>query len=87
MGEHPSLTGQLRDLDRHRSASIARLRRVLARKGTSKGAAVQVPTLKFEGFPFSYAGLAERQPGTSEATGLASTKPDRTQKLAESSGI
>ena len=61
LAKHPSLSGQLRNLDRHRVACVAALRRRLRKKGT--GAAVKrlVPILKFEGFPFSYAGLAERK--------------------------
>jgi hypothetical protein len=61
LAKHPSLSGQLRNLDRHRVACVAALRRRLKHKGT--GAAVKrlVPVLKFEGFPFSYAGLAERR--------------------------
>lgn len=61
LAKHASLTGQLRDLDRHRVATVAALRRRLKRKGTGAGVKKLVPVLKFEGFPFSYAGLAERR--------------------------
>lgn len=62
MGQHASLRGQLRELDRHRVASVARLRRTLARRGKSRKESSPSPeALKFEGFPFSYAGLAERR--------------------------
>jgi hypothetical protein len=62
IGQHASLVGQLRELDRHRVASVSRLRRQLEGKGSSqKESKVLAAVLKFEGFPFSYAGLAERR--------------------------
>ncbi|MGE3507265.1 MAG: reverse transcriptase domain-containing protein [Vicinamibacterales bacterium] len=61
IGRHDSLIGQLRELDRHRVATVSRLRRRLEGKGkSSKEPKAPVDVLKFEGFPFSYAGLAER---------------------------
>jgi hypothetical protein len=60
LAKHHSLTGQLRNLDRHRVACVAALRLRLKRKGTSTGSKKIAKVLRFEGFPFSYAGLAER---------------------------
>lgn len=81
MGEYASLTGQLRDLDRHRVACIVGLRRRLERKGTRKRIAPKVAALKFEGFPFSYAGLAERRHGASPVIGHAAPALDDQQKI------
>jgi hypothetical protein len=61
LAKHSSLSGQLRNLDRHRVACVAALRRRLKKKGTGPAVKRLVPVLKFEGFPFSYAGLAERK--------------------------
>ena len=61
LAKHPSLTGQLRDLDRHRVTCIGRLARQLKRKGTRTNRKKIDVALKFEGFPFSYSGLAERR--------------------------
>jgi hypothetical protein len=61
MGAHASQTGQLRDLDRHRVACVSGLRRRLEPKGKRRKGARPLPALRFEGFPYSYAGLAERQ--------------------------
>ena len=58
--KYPSLTGQLRDLDRHRVACLRQLGGKLRRRGKAAGATRPRGALAFEGFPFSYAGLAER---------------------------
>ena len=55
-----SLSGQLRDLDRHRVACVRALSRELKHRGTADDSDRQHDGLKFEGFPFSYAGLVER---------------------------
>ena len=73
LAKHSSLSGQLRNLDRHRVACVAALRRRLKRKGTSAGSKKPVRALKFEGFPFSYAGLAERRRNPSRGGDADST--------------
>ena len=60
--KYPSLSGQLRDLDRHRVSCVRALSRKLKCHGTGSGSARPHSGLAFEGFPFSYAGLAERNP-------------------------
>ena len=58
--KYPSLSGQLRNLDRHRVACIRALSRELQRRGIAPGSGPVHDGLAFEGFPFSYAGLVER---------------------------
>ena len=66
--KYPSLSGQLRDLDRHRVSRVRALSRHLQRLGTAMETAPIHDVLKFEGFPFSYAGLVERNPSTQRNT-------------------
>ena len=62
--KYPSLPGQLRDLDRHRVSRVRTLSHHLQPLGTAMETASLHDGLKFEGFPFSYAGLVERNPST-----------------------
>ena len=66
--KYPSLSGQLRDLDRHRVSRVRALSRHLQRLGTAMETAPIHDGLEFEGFPFSYAGLVERNPSTQRNT-------------------
>lgn len=77
VGRHASLVNQLRELDRHRVASIGKLRRRLERHGKRKKAkdSEKPDVLKFEGFPFSYAGLAERERQSDSAAGVQEETP------------
>jgi len=86
VGRHPSLVSQLRELDRHRVASIGKLRRRLERQGKRKKAkdSDRPDTLKFEGFPFSYAGLAERKGRSVSPTGLQGLEADVAGRVKDS---
>ena len=66
--KYPSLSGQLRDLDRHRVSRVRALSRHLKRLGTAMEISPEHDGLEFEGFPFSYAGLIERNPSTNRHT-------------------
>ena len=68
--KYPSLSGQLRDLDRHRVSRVRALSRHLQRLGTAMETSPIHDGLKFEGFPFSYAGLVERNPATQRNTNV-----------------
>lgn len=61
LAKQPALAGQLRNLDRHRMACVARLSRGLRSKGIIPAVRTQSQILKFEGFPFSYASVVERR--------------------------
>lgn len=86
VGRHASLVSQLRELDRHRVASIGKLHRRLERLGKRKKAkdSDQPDALKFEGFPFSYAGLAERQGRSVGPTGVQVPEADITARVIDS---
>ena len=85
VGRHASLVNQLRELDRHRVATIGRLRRRLERQGKRRKAkdSDQPDTLKFEGFPFSYAGLAERRGRSVGPTGVQAPEADVTAQVTD----
>jgi hypothetical protein len=60
--DYPALSGQLRELDRHRRKVVFRLAKRLDKFGElpKELNAKPVGLLKFEGFPYSYAALVER---------------------------
>lgn len=82
---NPSLSGQLRDLDRHRVACVRTLSRNLKRHGTGDDPARQHDGLAFEGFPFSYAGLVERSSHPRRIrTNTSGVEGDKTRKVSRS---